>query len=522
MEGQRQPQIRTMARDLKRARFGNSSPETTPKPTPPLKPETKTGAKVPQIKGVEPKVETPRMGRKLSDILAEARIRVQEPASASEDLRRVSESPRDITPPSFAQRPSQKREDAAENDLLPIEPSGSRDTKPSYETEEGHPEFANGKLRSGQGPASLRVPANLPIGEPSLSVPEPEELPPMRIESQEEKAVPLSSKQPFPHEKQPEKIKKTPEEILGLHAKTQKKDDLLREIRSTPNKAPKIHTYEDKRKPSKKLPRPGISRIKSLPTSKFVVATIILSGIFLTAVYGIYWNFFVQKAPSPALPTQKINEQPLPEPLIKSNITKIIEVTNLEYNSLKPKLDALKKSNFPPGSLAYIAVKYASETEIRYLTLTEIFNVLQIDTPQILNDYKDFTLYIYSPDLEAKNLCAQANILDESCYGPRMGIVIKLSAAGEGILTQKTASSIMQEWEKTIIDDFLPLMLSTPQKPADYIAEQSFSVGEYMGFESHYINLPIHTTSLDWLLSDSRLIIATSKDAGSAAASNLK
>jgi len=214
----------------------------------------------------------------------------------------------------------------------------------------------------------------------------------------------------------------------------------------------------------------------------------------------------------------------LPDTLIETTQIKPIKITNISYGALKSKIDALQEKRFLAGSLAHIPIKLSSESEIRYLTLVEIFAALQIDAPPILNDYKNFTLFLYSQDTKAEELCTSAGIADKSCYGPRIGIIIEMPDPGESALTISTASNVMEEWEKTIVDDLRPLMLAAPQGTVDAQGEEisAFSFGKHKNFITHYINLPIPTTSVDWLIADSYLVIATSKDAARAAADNLK
>ena len=76
----------------------------------------------------------------------------------------------------------------------------------------------------------------------------------------------------------------------------------------------------------------------------------------------------------------------------------------------------------------------------------------------------------------------------------------------------------MRDWEKTMVSDLRPIMLYEPQqKPGG-----SFKAGEYEDLETNFINLPIPTMSIDWIIKDNYLIIATSKEAARKAADRLK
>jgi hypothetical protein len=155
---------------------------------------------------------------------------------------------------------------------------------------------------------------------------------------------------------------------------------------------------------------------------------------------------------------------------------------------------------------------------VRYLALTELFQILQIDAPPVLNDYKDFTLNSYSPGIEEEMLCKGEGILRRSCYGPRLGLVIKLQEPQDGLLTKDSARNIMQEWEKTISEDMVPIILDV----IEYRASKEFSSGLYKNSQTRFINLPLPSTSVDWLIADNYLIIATSKNSARAAVDALK
>ncbi len=458
MEGNtEQYHIRTMARDLERAR-GKLSPQTPP--LPPKKAEVQLPKRVSDEE------------RKLSDILAEARVRVaQAPARKTEAPIRVAEAPIRKTL----------------DDILPIEPlettrlDSARQAMPIGRQAPFREKMPRPEPRVVQGP-----PLNLPTGEPSF-IPKP---PPAAIARERAETE--------------EKIKRTPEEILGLPVKRSP---------TTPSAR--------RGEPAKPVPvRQGKFR--------FILLTGFLATVIIGLVYGIYWKISKPEAPPVPPPALKISEQPPPKALIQTIETETIELSGLGYDDLRPKIDALAETKFLPESLAYIPIKFSTGKETRYLTLLEIFEVLQIDAPPILYDHKNFTLYLYSQGIEARKLCDEAGIVSLSCYGPRIGIVIQFPALDEGALTKDIAFSVMKEWEKTIIDDLGPLMLALPTKtgPASPSglrgASAQFARGKYKNFDVSFVNLPISTTSLDWILTDTHLIIATSKDAARAAVDALK
>jgi hypothetical protein len=360
-------------------------------------------------------------------------------------------------PVKTAETPVQKTETPIKKtleDILPIEPA--REPRVSH------------------GP-----PTNLPTGEPSFV------------------ASPLAAIR-RPQAETEEKIKRTPEEILGL-----------------PFRSSKVAKAGLPASPTRATPKALARRRRG--NFRFILLAGFLAMVIVGLGYGIYWKVSKPEALPPTPAAVQISEQPLPEALIQTIETETIELSGLNYDILKPKIDVLAETKFLPESLVYIPVKFTTQKEARYLTLKEIFEVLQIDAPPILYSHKNFTLYLYSQGVESQKLCDDAGIVNKSCYGPRIGIVIELPDADEGALTKDVAFSIMREWEKTITDDLGPLMLAVPQKTG-----AQFARGEYKDNDTSFINLPIPTTSLDWILTDTHLIIATSKDAARAAVDALK
>lgn len=280
----------------------------------------------------------------------------------------------------------------------------------------------------------------------------------------------------------PSRAGQTPEEILGL-----------------PLPVRPVHG-----KPPKALPAPaprgvagpaaaGPKRFRALPTLKFALFTTFLSIALIATAFGAFKLFFGHKPPSPpAPPLAKIIEQPLPQALLRYDEVKVIELNELSYDALKPAIDALQDVNFAAGSFLYIPIKYSSETEIRYLTAAEFFEILHIDLPPFLAASEFFTPFLY----------IQAD-------AARVGFVLALQEGG--------AVGVMKEWEKTIVEDLLPLLPGTAKREEGAV----FRLGSYKDFETHFINLPIPTTSVDWVLADGNLVVATSKDSARAALDRL-
>ncbi|MFH1611802.1 MAG: hypothetical protein ABH887_00835 [bacterium] len=175
----------------------------------------------------------------------------------------------------------------------------------------------------------------------------------------------------------------------------------------------------------------------------------------------------------------------------------------LGLNKLVDKIKDSEKDN-----LTRILVKL-SNNQSQYASLAEImmlFNKGVTGFPvNLLNKSNDYTLLAYNPSDAEKDICEENNILDESCYGPRLVLVIKMSD------TNLLKSSLLN-WEETIVDDLENIILS-PISKIEGIEFQDSSMSNYKGAELlRYINLPITTITVDYAIKDDLLIIGTSKN----------
>lgn len=426
----------------------------------------------------QPLATTPQQDkRKLSEILAQAQNRMQAP-------------PKAVEPPE-------------PKEVLPIEPLDYARGKPL--------DLAWGKpLSEGQPPArqptALREPPlNLPTGLPTGQAGSPSETLIARQEKLPQKPEITPSAD----------IKRalSPEEILGLTKPELQETNLPEE---TPVKEwPAPSRAEGPPAESLSLSQ---SPKKNLFSTKFVLIAAFFGIIIAAAAGGVYWKFFIPKTPTELEPPDiilppQIIEQPLPEALISYAEIEFVEIDKISYSALKPQLETLKNTSFPEESLIYVPIKLKTEKEVSYLTLGEFFDGLQINVPaKLLAQIRDeFTVFLYSQDAESERLCVDTGIPDKQCYGPRLGIVIRIYDANQTFST-------MRDWEKTMVGDLRPIMLYEPQeRPGG-----SFKAGKYNDLETNFINLPIPTMSIDWILSDNYLIIATSKKAARKAADRLK
>lgn len=450
-------------------------------------------AKTPNAKPVSQSITMPQPSiRKLSEILAQAQTRVQTPAAA--------DKPPTQTPPAL------KLEE-----ILPIEPSDPLRQSSSEASKSFGPEPRTEKLReslfdTARGtpfPAPMRTalreaPLNLPTGLPEeIQTNRREHLPASRSD---ETLKPLTAPSP---DIKPKVL--SPEEILGF---------------TTPKpKGATLPRYA----PEEKIPyaqSPSVAPIpkKNLVSKKFVLFTGLLGVSLIISAGAVYWKIFVRETPlEPVVPViieePKINEQPMPEALISYGAIEVIEIDKISYSNLKSELDKLKNMPFPAEFLVYTPVRLKTDKNITYLTVQELFSGLQINAPGALISQinEDFTPFLYSQEEGAERLCIDAGIPNKQCYGPRLGLVV-------GISDPDRVFSIMREWEKTMVSDLRPILFYEPQEKP----EGSFKAGEYKNLETNFINLPIPTMSIDWILADNYLIIATSKEAARKVADRLK
>jgi len=551
MEGQTS-KIRTMAQDLEqlkaRAEGGKlaEKPKAIPSPPPtgdlpPAPPELQRGEKgdkpkdlgveqiVPKatprrkISDISPNYKQPKPetnvgtreargeGRVLSDILKQARKKI---------TKKQEEKTTEETQPQNGPAPSMAAED-----ILPIEPTPS--PKPTVP--------AQSPARPAGGPASTAArpegnKAGLPAGqagppqskglggEPPLNL--PTEQPSTQDSSLALQAgLPVAKLAPPVHTpKQPIMPKETPEEILGLparHGKPGVANGPVQRKVSVPTQSKKELSGGN-----------AVGVRKGLPSLKFAVIMGGLGILLATVLGGLYWNFFIKGGPSsdePTVappPTQKTVERPKPKALLRQDYENIIEIDELSYDTLETKIDELKNVSFPAESIIHIPIKYTTLDEIRYITLKELFDTLEIKAPLGLLD-KNFTLFLYIQGMDVQQECVSAGITTSSCYGPRLGLVIDMEDPDRQ--NSDLVNSIMAEWEKTIINAFDPVILTEYQKPED----AEFKSGTQGIFATRYINLPagqaglpadeegfpISTTSIDWVYANGYLIIATSQDA---------
>ena len=552
MEGQK-PKIRTMAQDLERVRSVNKPALQGPAPSgagqekkeippasprrveagppphvpevPPRAAQVSKEAKADQKAPVVPDVER-QDARRLSEILRTARKRMEEGEKKPEPKEKAAMPPKtlaDLLPIEIEPRDSAIKPEGQEV-VVRVEAKSDLAEAPAM-AGVGSPSRGQGPLQRGEGP-----PPNLPTGADESAVPKGpgEAAAPAKVEVQ----PPLEGGQ-----------RKTPEELLGLPAKSAAvppPEKIQEEEKTIPEKKDLQELFAKRRPEGRASPLAGTAqgpapdgagqrlkekvRTRALPAFKFSLAMGILGLVLVVIGGGIYWNFFLRgkdpqvTSPEPARDEVQpqvplLAEPTIPQALIDYDKVEVIEVGEATYDVLKSQIDGFLYGDFFPETFVYVPVKSSTDIEIKYLTLSELLTALQIDAPSPLHtsDYRNFSLFLYAPGEEEREVCSEAGIVDASCYGPRMGLVVKIS-------DRDTVFSLMREWEETLVSDLAPLILGSPQQRAG----DTFSLGRYGDVTTHFINLPVSSLSIDWIVTEEYLIIATSKNAARRAVDKLR
>ncbi len=115
---------------------------------------------------------------------------------------------------------------------------------------------------------------------------------------------------------------------------------------------------------------------------------------------------------------------------------------------------------------------------------------------------EDFDVFAFGGNSFDQDECTKAKNTLETCYGPRLGLAIR-------VLDAKKAASALKIWERTMSADLKPLILAK----AGGSATANFQTGIYEGKTIRYKNMPINTITVEYALSDDIMIITTSKSA---------
>lgn len=196
-------------------------------------------------------------------------------------------------------------------------------------------------------------------------------------------------------------------------------------------------------------------------------------------------------------------EPALPETLIPIRETETIEILANQETLLWEKIKTAASQEQEKGSLKQILIKLTNG-EKKYASLEEFKNLLGLKIPEdLMTNFKNYTLFIYQPEKNEKELCQEAKILEPECYGPRLGLVIQTT-------DQAAAKNFASAWEKTMTDDLWPLILAKA-KEAETLDFQNDSIPDFLDQGIRYKNLPISSIALNYAFFEDLLIIGTSK-----------
>ena len=264
-----------------------------------------------------------------------------------------------------------------------------------------------------------------------------------------------------------------------------------------------------------------------IPTNENKSKIIIVFSSILVVVFGLlgfgYYFVFIKKpntintvnnpdtsaqpeseivrVPDPETTPPVVEEFPVPE-----DIPAVVEIPEPEEPSsvlntdrtittiinTKDTQEALKslradsRSIVGDGVLTRHLFKLVNDTENRYITGKEMFDLLGLFVPGVLwGEIGDVDFVSYKIN----------GVL-------RYGFIAKISG-------KESIINLVDQWGVQSIDDLRQIYMGEavvlPEDP-------KFLINEYLGFDKRYINLPTPETSLDYAVSEEYLIVATSKD----------
>jgi hypothetical protein len=245
-----------------------------------------------------------------------------------------------------------------------------------------------------------------------------------------------------------------------------------------------------------------------------MVAIIIVSIFVLAFIAGEIWWFFLRETSvtpqqisdvlpppqnveplSPEIPiTPDIVEPVIPSPILFYSRSEIIDLETLaDVSNLASK-----------DELVRLVIKFpTAQTTDEYADIAAIAKQLAIKIPADVSEkfLNDFDIFLFGGNSFDEEECKKAKNTDEACYGPRLGIAVKVS-------DPKNAISSLKNWEKTMATDLKPMILAKVGNPASFSFLQNLQ-----NKLIRYKNMPINTITVEYAIIDDVLIIATSKSA---------
>jgi len=460
------------------------------------------------------------------------------------------------TPISTILKP-EKPKSALENEIFPS-PASITPTLPTQQP----------SLPKGNG-VSVSPPPNLPIGSPALpsapqadtekkipplpsaitNIPKNEpakKLQPAPLEATKARSAPIPPTEPASPE---EILNRTPEEILELN-KNETPSVPIQGKPSTPTpppkevtQAPPLLTQKPSQRIEKSTPPPQLPPTltkkpgKKIFTNKLIItlAAIVLLTVLLGG--GLYL-YLPNKGGegqigkddekiSPPIDEEKFVAIP-PTSLITPNFVQELIINDTNQVTLKNTLNSLDNTTYPNNSITYLPIRVKGifiEGNAQYLDAQMFFNALNILPPINFFDVVDpsFMLYIYGSGDEERIMCQNNLISQNSCYGPRLGMVFRALENKEDELI-----TLVNNWKDSIKTTNLEtLVLNSIAQLSE--GEIIFFTEEYQStavegaqvvevsytnlLMPSYNNLQLSATSLDFAVVNNMLVIGTSKNA---------
>lgn len=228
-------------------------------------------------------------------------------------------------------------------------------------------------------------------------------------------------------------------------------------------------------------------------------------------------------------PTDEEKFVPIPPAsLITPDFVQELIINDTGQTTLKNTLDSLDSTIYPNNSITYLPIRVKGifiEGKAQYLDAEMFFSSLNIVPPADFFDIVDsnFMLYIYGSGDEERIICQNNLISQNSCYGPRLGMVFQalenkenellalvdtfkeiIETTNLDILILNSIAQFSEEGTIFFIEEYQSTSVETEQ-----VVEVSYT----NLLMPSYNNLQLSATSLDFAVVNNMLIIGTSKNA---------
>lgn len=238
----------------------------------------------------------------------------------------------------------------------------------------------------------------------------------------------------------------------------------------------------------------------------------VLGALILTFVIGEIWWFFLRQEPSAPTAQELLPPppelQPLLPPAVETPLATEPEKPSglLNYDRIQTldpsSLTSLSGDIISPDELVKIAIAASDPATTLPTTLADVTSALKIKIPAAVSKElaAEFDIFGFGGNTFDQSECARAKNNLPQCWGPRLGLAIKVGDA-------TMISGALRAWEKTIAADLKPMILAK----SGAAATTAFQTGTYQGETIRYKNLPLNTITVEYVLVDDILLITTSK-----------